>query len=65
MHVITAAVQWWKGKRPTHWDLHTHLEHPTVNCSTTTEHELALAVAAYEQERIDAAIEAVEELRKQ
>lgn len=64
MNIPTAAVQWWRSKRPTHWDLHTHLEHPTVNCSTAADIQLAAAVATFEQDRIDAAIEAVEEARK-
>lgn len=58
-----AAVRWWKSKRPTHWDLYQHLDNPTVNTSTVAEEDLAAAVAAHEQARIAAAIEAVEEAR--
>lgn len=63
--VNAAAARWWRSKRPKHWDLYQHLDNPDVNTKTVEEKDLANAVAAMEQSRIDQAIDAVEELRSQ
>ena len=44
--VCRAACAWWDEKRPAGWSLEKHVADPTVNCSTGTEKELAIAVAA-------------------
>ena len=49
--VVEAAVKWWSGYRPCAWTLDEHLDNPTINCSTDTEHTLATAVGQLVRER--------------
>lgn len=42
----TAHV-WWRTKRPAMYSLEQHLNHPTINCDTPRERELAQAVAQW------------------
>lgn len=44
--ITEAAINWWERKRPVSWVKEQHFEHPSVNCSTTSETELAVAVSA-------------------
>lgn len=45
--VITAAIRWWKNRRPLAWDQATHLKHPKVNTVTEVEARLAATVATH------------------
>ena len=42
--VITAAIKWWKSKRPVVFNEKQHLENPGINC-TGSENEKRLAEA--------------------
>ena len=44
--VTDAAIAWWESHRPLGWTLDDHLKTPDVNCTVTTEQELAYAVAS-------------------
>lgn len=48
--VITAAIRWWKNRRPCAWNEAEHLATPRVNCVTEAESKLATAVAAHIKE---------------
>lgn len=50
--VTRSSINWWESKRPIEWMLETHLENPTVNCSSETEKNLAIEVAKYIGEKL-------------
>ena len=42
----SAALKWWKSRRPVDFDLEDHLANPTINCTgSDADKELALAVS--------------------
>ena len=47
--VLTAALAWWRCRRPVGWTETEHLEHPEINTATASEQALARAVAAWVQ----------------
>lgn len=49
--VESAAIQWWKARRPSRWTEVQHLSNPTINCTTHSEHVLASHVSGFMLQR--------------
>jgi hypothetical protein len=45
LRLADSSKAWFRSKRPFMYSLEQHLEHPTINCVTEREKELAKAVA--------------------
>lgn len=45
--VIDEAKLWFRSKRPAVYSLQQHIEHPTINCNTERERQLATAIALW------------------
>lgn len=43
--IVSAAIKWWRSKKPCHWDERRHIGAPTVNLSTDEEKLLAVHVS--------------------
>ena len=40
-----AAIKWWEGRRPIEWSAVEHTMHPSINCVTPREQNLANVIA--------------------
>lgn len=45
--LLSAAIDWWKGKRPCEWGEEEHHKNPSVNCVTPRERVLAREISNF------------------
>lgn len=47
LRLASSAENWFRSKRPVMYNLEQHLAHPTINCQTERERELAKSIASW------------------